>query len=141
MTTSPIRRVDNIGIAVRDLERSLRFYVEVLGLGLSRPYAPGQRGNAVLAGDTVLYLFETDHPDAFGRRETRNLDLYHNPVGFDHLSFEVDDLDAAGRTLEQRGVRFLGPLTDAGGLRYRGFSDPDDNILYLLEHRTTQPRT
>jgi catechol 2,3-dioxygenase-like lactoylglutathione lyase family enzyme len=136
-----VRRLDNVGIAVRDLERALRFYVEVLGLGLAQPYEPGQRGNAVLVGDAALYLFETDHAEALGRPAARRgLELYQNPVGLDHLVFEVDDLGVAAAALERRGVRFEAPTVEAGDLRYRAFSDPDGNILYLLERRARPAR-
>lgn len=124
-----LKRLDNIGIAVRDIKRAIDFYANTLGLQGSANESDG----SVTIGDLSFYIFETsrkaDSPDV-----GRSVDLYSDPVGLDHLSFEVDDIDAAGRELESRGIVFGGDIVgEPGTFRYRGFSDPDGNMLYIIQ--------
>jgi catechol 2,3-dioxygenase-like lactoylglutathione lyase family enzyme len=121
-----LKRLDNVGIAVADARRSLEFYVGVLGF--EGEVTDGE-GSASLGG-VALYIFESRQ----GQQSARTDDYYKNPPGLDHLAFEVDDIESAGRELEKRGVAFLGPVVgDPGTFRYRGFHDPDGNMLYIIQ--------
>lgn len=120
-----LKRLDNIGIAVRDVRRAVDFYSRVLGLEAQGDDNDG----SVTIGDLSLYIFRSQSGGEVGR----TADYYHNPVGLDHLAFEVDDLSATGVELERRGVIFAGPEASAGTLRYRGFTDPDGNMLYIIQ--------
>src|SRR5260221_13375195 len=98
-----LKRLDNVGIAVRDIRRAVAFYTEILGF-------VGQAGESdglVTLGDVSLYLFQTPAPEAAAPQRTT--DLYNNPPGFDHVAFEVDDIEQAARRLEAAGVFFPGP--------------------------------
>ncbi|MGK2966159.1 MAG: VOC family protein [Tepidiformaceae bacterium] len=124
-----LKRLDNIGIAVADIKRAIAFYTGPLGL-------EGQANDAdgtVTIGDLSFYVFETSRK-ADSPPVGRSVDLYADPVGIDHLSFEVDDIDTAGAELESRGITFGGDIVGAPGeFRYRGFSDPDGNMLYIIQ--------
>ena len=48
------------------------------------------------------------------------------------IGLRVDDLDAAKKTLEERGVKFVKAPRDEG-LRLAYFTDPDGNPMYLVE--------
>ena len=50
-----IKGVDNIGICVADLKRSVAFYQ---GLGFSRAYE-NDRGVTMVAGTAKLFIFQT----------------------------------------------------------------------------------
>jgi catechol 2,3-dioxygenase-like lactoylglutathione lyase family enzyme len=121
-----LKRLDNVGVAVRDVQRAVDFYSRVLGL---EAHGDGNDGSVTI-GDISLYIFRSQ---AEGGAVGRTADYYHNPVGLDHLAFEVDDLDSVGAELERRGVTFVGPEASAGPLRYRGFTDPDGNMLYIIQ--------
>ena len=57
-----------------------------------------------------------------------------NPVGLDHLAFEVEDFEAAHRNLEAQDITFIHAVVgEPGGFRYRGFHDPDGNVIYGIE--------
>ncbi|MBM3139976.1 MAG: VOC family protein [Chloroflexi bacterium] len=123
-----LKRLDNIGIAVRDVRRAHDFYTRVLGFE-GAPLADGATGFSAKLGDVALFVFATDKTNAPGR----TADYEHNPVGIDHLAFEVEDYEGAQRELESRGVRFLQEsVGEPGGFRYRGFTDPDGNMLYVI---------
>ena len=123
-----LKRLDNIGIAVADAAVSVDFFVKKLGF---EGQAEGGEGSVRL-GDVSLYIFESKSDEA---RHERTTDFYNNPVGLDHLAFEVDDLEAACIEFEGRGLEFDGEIVgQPGEFRYRGFRDPDGNMLYVIKH-------
>lgn len=119
-------RVDNVGICVRDLRRSVTFY-EGLGFEL---LSENDRGATVARGDAKLFLFESR---VEGEPSPRELGLFGNPPGIDHVSFLVDDVDALHDQLVARGIQTAGePSDQAWGARAFGVLDPDGNNLYFL---------
>ena len=98
-------RLDNVGIAVRDLEATISFFtdlgLEVVGRdtvsGEWTDTAVGLDGNhakiALLQtpdGHGKLELFEYLHPDAIETEPT-----LPNEIGMHRVAFAVDDIDAA----------------------------------------------
>jgi catechol 2,3-dioxygenase-like lactoylglutathione lyase family enzyme len=121
-----LKRLDNVGIAVADARRALEFYTTKLGF---EGEVTGGEG-ACRLGDIALFIFETPTEGL-----PRSTDYPANPRGIDHLSFEVDDIEAAGAALEARGIVFEGGIVGAPGeFRYRGFHDPDGTMLYIIQH-------
>src|SRR5205823_404918 len=104
------------------------FYVEMLGLPVVGAFAEHDIV-FVQAGDTVVELIgEADQPEAapgqargFGRR------------GWQHLAWEVDDVDAAYAELSAHGIPFeLRPEDfppEAPVLRIAFVADPDGNLI------------
>ena len=128
-----VRGIDNIGICASDLPRSVAFYET---LGFSEAYR-NDRGVMLAAGTVQLFLFATQRSDAMP--VGRELDLFRNPPGIDHISLAVSDVDAFFTTLRRAGVVFGGAPTDQSwGARMVGLKDPDGNNLYLL-HRLQKP--
>ena len=123
-----VRGIDNIGIGTIDLERSLAFYET---LGFSEAYR-NERGVMLAAGTVQLFLFALNGSDA--PPVGRELGVFGNPPGIDHLSFAVSDVDALYSKLCKAGVVFGGPPEDQSwGARTVGLKDPDGNNLYLLQ--------
>jgi catechol 2,3-dioxygenase-like lactoylglutathione lyase family enzyme len=123
-----VRGIDNIGICASDLARSIAFYET---LGFSEAYR-NDRGVMLAAGTVQLFLFATrrSDPPLVGRE----LGLFGNPPGIDHISFAVSDVDALYNKLRNAGVAFGGPPEDQSwGARMVGLRDPDGNNLYLLQ--------
>lgn len=124
-----IQRIGNVCVVVADVRRSVEFYSQVLELDGE---IWSQHEGIVHVGDIYLYLVrsQTDESRSVGR----TINFASNPIGIDHLSFEVGDIERASTQLQARGVRFPGPIvTEPDGFRYRGFSDPDGNMLYLIQ--------
>ena len=122
MGDSPdISVVDFISVATNDLERSVKFYGETLGLR-----------NSVHMPERGYAEFETDNVTiSVMNFETVGLEFHPNHNGF---AMRVPDVAAARETLESRGVQFHGPIMDTGVCYISPFSDPDGNTL-LLHHR------
>jgi catechol 2,3-dioxygenase-like lactoylglutathione lyase family enzyme len=119
---------DNIGVCVAELQGSVTFYEM---LGLSEVYR-NERGVLMSAGHARLFLFTTRqaHPAPIDRQ----LGLFENAPGIDHISFAVADVDATYAKLREAGVEFDGePQDQPWGARMVGLKDPDGNNLYLLQ--------
>ena len=118
-------RVDNVGICVRDLRRSVAFYRD---LGFET-VSESDRGVTVARGEAKLFLFE----GVAGPAPMRELGLFGNPPGIDHVSFLVDDVDALHDELVAQGIQTAGePRDQDWGARAFGLRDPDGNNLYFL---------
>jgi len=123
-----MRGIDNIGICVTDLPRSVAFYET---MGFSEAYR-NDRGVMMAAGTVQLFLFAARQRDAIPVGS--ELGLLGNPPGIDHISFAVSDVDALYSKLGKAGVVFEGPPADQSwGARMVGLKDPDGNNLYLLQ--------
>jgi catechol 2,3-dioxygenase-like lactoylglutathione lyase family enzyme len=105
-------------IRVRDLERSERFYREVLGLelGLRDPNRPMSFWR--VAGAEGMLVLQQD--DGEWPRQ--------------HFAFRVDEseLEPAAKALEHHGIRVNGPVHHEWmPAKSLYFSDPDDHELEL----------
>jgi predicted enzyme related to lactoylglutathione lyase len=122
-----IKRIDNIGVGAKDVERLASFYEQALGLDAE----VSEWGGTVQVGNATLFIFPTAE-NASGKQRTT--DLEHNPPGLDHIALEVEDIEEASKELESRGVRFPGPIEGAPSqFRYRGFADPEGNMFYIVQ--------
>lgn len=116
-------------VRVKDLEQSVRFYTEVLGLREQR------RTVLEKAQATLVFLVDDDghHPIEL----TFNHDGREYVLGdqFGHFAFAVPDLDAAHAELGRHGVDFSrGPYhVREGGPRIAFIRDPDGIELELIE--------
>jgi lactoylglutathione lyase len=119
---------DYVVLIVADLERSVRFYTEVLGLRLqhrSGPFAQLDTGRTRLAlyerqamAATLGMAIGAPAPDC---------------PGFE-IGFKVDDVDAAYQELVQRGAAPLTPPADRPwGQRTAYVRDPDGHLIELVK--------
>jgi lactoylglutathione lyase len=114
-------------IRVLDLDKTLWFFCEVLGLKEVRR-RDSERGRF-----TLVFL-STDHPDDPAMIElTHNWDQsepYTGGRNFGHLAFAVDDIYAVCETLQAAGVTINRPPRDG----YMAFvRSPDDVSIELLQ--------
>ena len=116
--------VDHIGINTIDLEKSKKFYEEVMHF----PYA----GEAQLGDDFVTYMIELFLTDgsllAHGVSEEY--------VGVKHIAFSVDSVDEWHEHLVKNGCRITLEPTDLEPIRKRVllFEAPDHVIIELSQN-------
>jgi catechol 2,3-dioxygenase-like lactoylglutathione lyase family enzyme len=140
-----LRSVRHVGVVVSDLDASLAFYRDLLGLEPLRELdESGPHLDAMLAlegvrvrtvklrapgGDTLVELLHFAAPPA----EPRVPRLAE--TGPTHLAFTVDDLDTLHARLVAAGVRFNAPpQASPDGLAKVAFClDPDGTPLELVE--------
>lgn len=125
-TAALVTGVDFVTVPTRDLEASVAFYGETLGLPRS-VYRPDRGFAEFETGNLTLNVFD---PRVVGREFA----AAPNPI-----ALHVDDVAAARATLEGRGVRFMGDIVDTGVCHMAFLADPDGNAL-MLHHRYA-PRT
>jgi catechol 2,3-dioxygenase-like lactoylglutathione lyase family enzyme len=113
-----ISKADFIGVPSQDSERSRHFYVETLGL---RP------------DDDARFEFWAGET-CFGIWEPQKLGMEFAPQKNAHPALHVDDVEAARKELEAKGVEFAGETLDTGVCHMAFFTDPDGNDL-MLHHR------
>ncbi len=116
-------------LRVTDLERSIEFYTNVLGLS-------EQRRKVLERADATL-VFLVDEQGYHAIELTYNHDGRSYDLGnqFGHLAFGVTDLDAARASLEDLGLGFdRGPyLVSEDGPRIAFIRDPDGVEIELIE--------
>ncbi|HWP43870.1 MAG TPA: methylmalonyl-CoA epimerase [Blastocatellia bacterium] len=98
-------KIDHLGIAVRSIEDSLRFYRDAMGLELKGAETVEDQGVQVAmlpVGESRIELLEPVSDDSpVGRFIARRGEGLH------HICYEVEDLAARLEDLRLRGVRVL----------------------------------
>jgi catechol 2,3-dioxygenase-like lactoylglutathione lyase family enzyme len=140
-----IRGLHHIGIPVRDLDRSLAWYGELLGLEpdfvqLADDPATSRivqledarlRFAFLPLGDTMIELLEYENPRG------KDFDRRNCDVGAIHVCFEVDDIERVYRLLTEQGVAFSVEPTWLDGAieghRCCYFRDPDGIQLEIWQ--------
>ena len=144
-----MKGLHHFGITVKDLDASIRFYHDVLGLPFLNEPSPWFEGEglgvavgvpgaalrqvSLKLGDTMLELLEYKSPPS----QTPG-PLKSNSLGASHVGFLVDDIEAKKAELEAKGIEFYSDVNvvDEGvlaGWRWVYFEDPDGYALELVQ--------
>ena len=127
-----ISHIEHIGIAVDNLEESIRYYEDVLGIKCySIEEVVDQKVKTAFfqVGDTKIELLESTSPDGpIGKY------IAKKGPGIHHLAFAVDNATEALKTAEARGVRLVDKESRKGaeGLDI-GFLHPKSTLGVLTE--------
>jgi catechol 2,3-dioxygenase-like lactoylglutathione lyase family enzyme len=114
-----LKRVDNAHYWTKDMDASVRFYRDVLGLNLTAQY--GEDWAEFDSGGTTVALHGTREGHA-------------PPTDGATVVFEVDDLEGTMNALRGRDVGFEGEVNEVPGYgRFVSFRDPDGNLLQIFE--------
>jgi lactoylglutathione lyase len=126
-----IKKLLHTRMRVSDMDETLRFYRDILGLELmERKKSPRGSDLAFLKVPNSDELIELCSFPASGRVQVQE-DLVH-------LAFEVEDLDRAMTYLKERGVPITdGPTTTSSGSRFCFIDAPDKYEIELIEHPKT----
>jgi glyoxylase I family protein len=123
-------RTHHVAVICSNYERSRRFYVETLGLGVVREVDRRERNSYKL----VLRLPDGTQIELFSFPDPSKRSSYPEACGLRHLAFEVADIDEAVGDLQSRGVAVEGVRVDEHtGRRFTFFADPDGLPLELYE--------
>lgn len=122
-----VRKLLHTRMRVDDLERTIAFYRDVLGLEVvERHESPRGSRLAFLKAPGSEELIEVCSYPASGPVRMQE-DLVH-------LAFEVDDLDAAIADLTRKGVPITdGPTTTSSGTRFAFIDAPEKYEVELIE--------
>lgn len=117
-----VRALAHLCYVVRDLERSIAFYVDRLGLRHAFDFVndAGERYGVYLhaGGRAFVEMFVGDPQPVSGG-------------SFQHLCLEVDDLDAEVARLRAEGVEASDPFFGSDSSWQSWITDPDGNRIEL----------
>ncbi|ACM27847.1 VOC family protein [Rhizobium rhizogenes] len=123
-----VKSIGHVAVSVKDIERSLDFYVNKLGF--EEMFRLEQDGRL-----WIVYLRITDtqylelFPDAVGD----SAPPFAN-VGFNHLCLEVDDIDGAIVELTGKGVALTSEKQLGVDHNYQAWiADPEGNRIELMQ--------
>ncbi|HBH12923.1 MAG: Methylmalonyl-CoA epimerase [Clostridiales bacterium 38_11] len=127
-----VTKIDHIGVAVKNLEESLKYYQETLGLELHGVEIVEEQKVKVAflpIGDTEIELLEST--DAEGPI-AKYIDM--KGEGVQHIAYRVDDIEKAIADMLSRGVKMIDEKSryGAGGAKI-AFCHPKSTNGVLVE--------
>jgi lactoylglutathione lyase len=161
VTTTDLQtyRMNHTMIRVKDPEKSLSFYQEVMGMKLKRVLenkdarfnlyflgygAPARKDapegvNPIADQEGLLELTWN-----YGTESDPDFKGYHNgndqPQGFGHIAITVDDLDAACERFEEKRVNWKKRLTDGRMKDIAFILDPDNYWIEVVQNESIKKR-
>lgn len=122
-----VRGFHGVRYQVRDVARSIDFYVQHLGFKLERKQLPAF---ASLSLDSLSLMLSG--PGASGSRPLQNGEP-QQPGGSNRIVLRVAGLDSCIETLKAAGVKFRNEMEVGPGGRQSQLLDPDGNPIELFE--------
>lgn len=116
-----IRKVGNVILAVRDLDRSLEFYHEVIGLPIKK-----QRRAWIDLGTTGALL--SLHPASLTAEHVGS--SIENGIT---IGFLVGDVQSAVEELRSKGVKIYRDIIEREAGKNAVIQDPDNYLISLFE--------
>ncbi len=151
-----ISAIDHINIVVSDLERSVKFYTELLGFKeINKVHLEGEWIDSIVGlegvvADVVFIVAPEGEPKIellcykSPRSDSIPTNSLANTVGLRHIAFRVDDIQAASEKLKAAGVKLLSePIAVPATLMAQNpvrktlcyFHDPDGVLLEIAEYK------
>ncbi|MCI9487502.1 MAG: hypothetical protein HFI64_11185 [Lachnospiraceae bacterium] len=123
-----VKGVSHIGLYIKDVERSKKFYTEVLGFETICEFVSleGNRMAFVKSGNLIIELIQ--HKVRMDRRDGL----------FDHIAMEVEDIEQTSKQLKALGTTFesdiyFDDLVFERGVKYQAFRGPDGEHLEIYQ--------
>ena len=150
-----IGQIDHINIVVSNLERSVTFYTQLLGMKeTKRAHLQGDWIESVVGlkdvSADVVYIQPVEEGPRIEliqymspRGEVLPSTSLPNTIGIRHIAFQVENMEEVTERLTSAGIEFIGkPITvptsavkhKAGRKSLCYFRDPDGVILELAEY-------
>jgi methylmalonyl-CoA/ethylmalonyl-CoA epimerase len=127
-----VSKIDHIGIAVSNLEETVKLYTDFLGLKVEKTETHAeQKVNVAFLpiGDTEFELLEPNDPESAIAKfiKTRG-------EGIQHIALRVENIEEAIAEMRAKGMRFIDekPRIGAGGTKI-AFLHPKNTHGVLLE--------
>lgn len=125
-------KLDHIGIAVKNLDETLKFYQDILGLecvGTEVVEEQKVRVAFLPIGDTEVELLESTEEDGPIAKF-----IEKKGEGIQHLAFRVENIEAAIESMKEKGVKMIDekPRYGAGGAKI-AFCHPKSTNGVLVE--------
>ncbi|MDD2522462.1 MAG: methylmalonyl-CoA epimerase [Anaerolineaceae bacterium] len=126
-----ITKINHVAIVVRDIEESLKFWEESLGLSLDHiEVVPSQNSRVAFipVGDSEVELVQPTSSET-GLASY----LEKRGEGMHHLCLEVDNIDAKLTELKEKGVRLINETAEVLPGRKMAFIHPKAGNGVMIE--------
>ena len=135
----------HVGVGVKDLEESVRFYTEVMEMEEEfRTHNEGEKISRIVGVENAdldvcilaknnsrveLLAYKNADPD------TGQSHIKQDAIGLTHLAFEVDDVDREYERIKGLGYQFNAPpmVARENGPKITYFKGPDNVIIEIYE--------
>lgn len=127
-----VKKLDHIGIAVKNLDETLKFYQDILGLECTGTEVVEEQKVKVAflpVGDTEVELLESTSEDGPIAKF-----IEKKGEGIQHIAFRVDNIEVAIEEMKAKGIRMIDekPRYGAGGAKI-AFCHPKSTGGVLVE--------
>jgi catechol 2,3-dioxygenase len=123
-----VRHIDHVALTVKDVDRSIAWYRDVLGLERRHQQAWGNVPAFMYAGETALALFPADTSDPMPGPDNGNTTIMR------HLAFQVDRTNFLSAQAELRGRAIRFNFEDHQISHSIYFNDPDGYEIELTTY-------
>ncbi len=125
-------RLEHVSVRTSDMDRSIAFYTELLGMTFVR-------SKQIPQWDAAIAFLESDNGnllELMWYRDQKQFEVpEHENAVFDHISFAVEDVDAVIQACRRREVTIVDEpfrLTPEGS-KLAFIEDPDGTRIELIE--------
>ena len=134
-----IKTIESIVIMVNDIQKSVKFYTDVLGFSISNKIEMAEVGLSAVFVEkdgSRIGLMNYKGKKIPKRSEIGQIKLGESSIPInDHITFSVDDIEATATELKGKGVVFnLEPIQLEGGIKVAFFKDTEGVLIELVEH-------
>ena len=138
-------KLENVGIAVRDLEATIAFFTDLGLTGVGRDTVSGEWADTAVGldgnhakiamlqtpdGHGRLELFEYIHPKAIEANPTRP-----NDIGMHRVAFSVDDIEKSLEVAAKHGCRPLRGVATYGDVYKLAYLRGPSGIIVMLAQK------
>ena len=125
-----LQQIDHIGLAVNNLDETVAFYHQVMGLEVSGAEVfNGMKIAFLRIGDSELELLEDLTPDGAIARHVAK-----RGEGVQHVAYRVDNIEQALQDLRAKGIALIDERPRLGARKARvAFLHPKSTMGVLIE--------
>ncbi|MBT7956213.1 MAG: hypothetical protein HN731_13545 [Rhodospirillaceae bacterium] len=124
---SDVIDMHHVAMATADLETTIKFYTEIVGLKAGPTPSSSRPLQWMYAGDNpVLHIYQPNEQRA---------DVDNDAYGVAHFALHIADFDQAKAHLDQHGIDYGVNIMESRNARQLFFDGPDGVRIELIELR------
>ena len=126
-----IKRIEHVGIVVRNVEASRKLWEDCFGIPLGSVEQIAERPVKLAlypVGESMVELISGTTPDSKHAKM-----IAEGKGGLNHICFEVEDIDAASKKIVELGGQSITPVHDSPFGRLGLFVDSTGALFKLMQ--------